>query len=225
MSVVRAALAIAGKDVRIEWRHRTALLTATVFSVLVLLIFVFARDPGSVTLATIAPSVLWVALALASLVALNRAFLLEREHGALDGILLSPAPRAALFWGKWLANLAFVLAVQAVAFPLWVLFFNVPPSGALVLLAGTAVLTAIGFTAVGTVFSAMAVRTRFAELLLPVMLLPFMIPPVFFASQLTVRLLAGRPADELLGWVRLLSLYDVTFLALATLLFPVVVDE
>lgn len=225
MSLLRPAMAIAMKDLRIEWRHKTAILTATVFSVLVLLIFVFARDPSSVALGTIAPSVLWVALALASLVALNRAFLLEREHAALDGILLSPAPRAALFWGKWLANLGFVLTVQAVAFPLWILFFNVPPSRALLLVAGVAVLTAIGFTAVGTVFSAMAVRTRFAELLLPVMLLPFMIPPVFFAAQLTVRLLSGRPAGELLGWVRLLSLYDVTFLALATLLFPVVVDE
>lgn len=225
MTLWRPALAIAVKDLRIEWRHKTAILTATVFSILVLLIFVFARDPGSVALATIAPSVLWVALALASLVALNRAFLLEREHSALDGILLSPAPRAALFWGKWLANLGFVLTVQAVAFPLWVLFFNVAPSAELLLIAGVAVLAAIGFTAVGTVFSAMAVRTRFAELLLPVMLLPFMIPPVFFASQLTVRLLGGRPAGELWGWIRLLSLYDVVFLALATLLFPVVVDE
>lgn len=225
MSMLRPALAIAVKDLRIEWRHRTALLTATVFAVLVLLIFVFSRDGGSVSLATMAPSVLWVTLSLASLVALNRAFLLEREHSALDGILLSPAPRAALFWGKWLANLVFVLVVQAVAFPLWVLFFNVPASMSLLLLAGVAVLTAIGFTAVGTVFSAMAVRTRFAELLLPVLLLPFMIPPVFFATQLTVRLLAGRPATELWGWVRLLSLYDVVFLVVATLIFPVVVDE
>ncbi len=225
MSTWKPALAIAAKDLTIEWRNRTALLTATVFAILVLLIFVFARDPGVIALPVLAPAVLWVALALASLVALNRAFLLEREHAALDGILLSPAPRAALFWGKWLANLCFVLVVQAVAFPLWVLFFNVPPSGALVFVAGVAVLTAIGFTAVGTVLAAMAVRTRFAELLLPVLLLPFLLPPVFFAAQLTTRLLAGRPADELWGWIRLLSLYDVVFLAVATLLFPVVVEE
>lgn len=225
MSTWKPALAIAAKDLTIEWRNRTALLTATVFAILVLLIFVFARDPGVIALPVLAPAVLWVALALASLVALNRAFLLEREHSALDGILMSPAPRAALFWGKWLANLCFVLVVQAVAFPLWVLFFNVPPSSALVLVAGVAVLTAIGFTAVGTVLAAMAVRTRFAELLLPVLLLPFMLPPVFFAAQLTTRLLAGRPADELWGWIRLLSLFDVAFLAVATLLFPVVVEE
>ncbi|MEO5825084.1 MAG: heme exporter protein CcmB [Gemmatimonadales bacterium] len=225
MSIWKPALAIARKDLTIEWRNRTALLTATVFAILVLLIFIFARDPGVIGLPVLAPAVLWVALAFASLVALNRAFLLEREHSALDGILSSPAPRAALFWGKWLANLCFVLVVQSVAFPLWILFFNVQPSGALVLVAGVAVLTAIGFTAVGTVLAAMAVRTRFAELLLPVLLLPFMLPPVFFAAQLTTRLLAGRPADELWGWIRLLSVYDVVFLAVATLLFPVVVEE
>jgi len=225
VSTLHAALAIARKDLRIEWRHKTALLTAALFAILVLLIFVFARDPASVPLAAIAPSVLWVTLALSALVALNRAFLLEREHSALEGILLAPVARQAIFWGKWLANLAFVLTVQAIAFPLWILFFNVTPSLALIAVAGVAVLAAIGFTAVGTLFSAMAVRTRFAELLLPVLLLPFMIPPVFAASEATLRLLAGRPMGELWGWLRLLALYDLAFLVLANLLFPVVVDE
>lgn len=225
MSTLRAALAIARKDLRIEWRHKTALLTATLFAVLVLLIFVFARDPATVRLEMVAPAVLWVTLALSALVALNRAFLLEREHDALEGILLAPVARQALFWGKWLSNLAFVLTVQAVAFPLWILFFNVTPSAVLLAIAGVAILAAIGFTAVGTLFSAMAVRTRFAELLLPVLLLPFMIPPVFAASEATVRLLAGRPMGELWGWLRLLALYDIAFVALANLLFPTVVDE
>ncbi|MES2124248.1 MAG: heme exporter protein CcmB [Gemmatimonadota bacterium] len=225
MSVWRTARAIAAKDLRIEWRHKTALLTAVLFAVLVLLIFVFSRDPAGVPLSAIAPSVLWVTLALSALVALNRAFLLEREHAALDGILLAPVTRTALFWGKWLSNLAFVLTVQAVAFPLWVLFFNVTPSWGLLAVVGVALLATLGFTAVGTLFSAMAVRTRFAELLLPVLLLPFMIPPVFAASEATMRLLAGRPMSELWGWLRLLALYDVAFVVLANLLFPVVVDE
>ena len=225
MNTLRASLAIAAKDLRIEWRHKTALLTATMFAILVLLIFVFARDPASVPLAAVAPSVLWVTLALSALVALNRAFLLEREHSALEGILLAPVPRNALFWGKWCANLAFVLTVQAVAFPIWVLFFNVSPRPVLIAVAAVALLAAIGFTAVGTLFSAMVVRTRFAELLLPVLLLPFMIPPVFAASEATVRLLAGRPMAELWGWLRLMALYDLAFLVLANLLFPVVVDE
>ena len=91
--------------------------------------------------------------------------------------------------------------VQAIAFPLWILFFDVTPTPALLMVGGVALLAAIGFTAVGTLFSAMSVRTRFAELLLPVLLLPFMIPPVFFAAQLTMRLLTDRPASELFGGI------------------------
>lgn len=225
MNTLRAALAIARKDLRIEARNRTAILTAVTFAILVQLIFVFAREPGGFRLALLAPSVLWVTLALAGLVILNRAFLLEREHAALEGILLAPIPRAALFWGKWLANTALVAMVLAIAFPIWILFFNVVPQPALLGVLGLAMLAAIGFTAAGTLFAAMTARTRYAELLLPVLLLPFLIPPVFAGAQATVRLLSGRPFGELVGWLRILATYDIVFLVLASLLFPTVVDE
>ncbi|MEI2719571.1 MAG: heme exporter protein CcmB [Gemmatimonadales bacterium] len=225
MSVVRIALLIAGKDLRIERRSRTAIHTATLFAVLVLLTVVFARDGGAVSLVTLAPSVLWITIALASLVALNRAFTLEREHAALEGILLAPVPRSALFLGKWLANLAFVSLVLAITFPLWILFYGVAVTPALIPVAGVAVLASIGITAIGTVFSAMAVRTRHAELLLPVLMLPFLLPPIYFAAQSTVRLLGGRPLEELWGWLRFLALYDLAFAMLAAMLFPAVVDE
>lgn len=225
MSGWRAAVAIAGKDLRIERRSRTALLTASTFAVLIQLVFVFARDTATTTLAMVAPSVLWITMALTSLLALNRAFLLEREHAAMEGILLAPVPRAALFWGKWLGNLAFVALVQLLAFLVWVLFFNVAPSLSLLLIFTLTLAAAAGFTAAGTLLAAMTARTRHAELLLPVLLLPFLVPPVFAGAQATMRLLAGRPMDELAGWLRLLVVYDVAFLVLATLLFPIVVDE
>jgi heme exporter protein B len=195
------------------------------FAVLVLMVFVFARDAGSTSLTVLAPTVLWVMLSLATVVTLNRAFLLERENRALDGILLAPVSTTALFWGKWLANITLVMLVQLVAIPLWMIFFNVPPTLRVAGVGAVAVLAAIGFTAPGTLFSAMAVRTRFAELLLPVLLLPFCIPPLFFAAQATVRILGDAPLGELWGWLRLLALYDIAFLALATMLFPVVMDQ
>jgi heme exporter protein B len=222
---LRLALVIAAKDVRAELRSRTALISALVFATLVLVIFFFARDPGAVATIDLAPSVLWITFAFAAIVALNRAFHVEREHGALDGLLLAPVPREALFLGKFLANVAFVTVVEAVALPLFVLFFNVGLAGALLPLAGVIALATIGFVAVGTVFSAMAVRTRFAELMLPVLLLPFMAPPLIAAVQATARLLAGRPLSEVAGWLRLLALYDVVFVTLSTLLFPAIVDE
>lgn len=225
MTPGRAALAIAAKDLRIEWRHRTAFATSVMFAVLVLTVFVFARDQGSVSLASLAPTVLWVMLALATVVTLNRAFLLERENRALDGILLAPVPATALFFGKWLANIALVMVVEVVAIPLWMIFFNVEPRPVLFGVGAVAFLAAIGFTGPGTLFSAMAVRTRFAELLLPVLLLPFVIPPLFFASQATVRILGDAPMDDIWGWLRLLALYDIAFLALATMLFPSVMEQ
>ena len=223
--VLGLVLAIAAKDIRAELRSRTALLSAVVFAALVLVIFNFARDPTAVASVDLAPSVLWVTFALAAMVALNRAFTVERENGALDGLLLAPVPRGAVFLGKLIANLTFVGAVEAITLPLFVLFFNVDLGHALPGLLGVTVLATIGFVAVGTLFSAMAVRTRFAELLLPVLLLPFMVPPLIGAVQVTARLLADRPLSEMLGWLRLLALYDVVFVTICTMAFASVVDE
>jgi len=222
---LRLALAIAAKDVRLELRSRTALLSAIVFSALVLVVFNFARDPTAIAAVDLAPSVLWVTFAFGAVIALNRAFYVERENAALDGILLAPVPRSALYVGKLLANLAFVGVVEAVALPLFVLFFNVSLGHALAGILAVTALATLGFVAVGTIFSAMVVRTRFAELMLPVLLLPFMVPPLVGAVQVTAKLLAGRPLSEMLGWLRLLTLFDIVFVTLCILVFPAVVDE
>jgi heme exporter protein B len=224
-SAFRLVLAIAGKDIRAELRSRTAILSALVFAALVLVIFNFARDPTALSATVLAPSVLWVTFALAAMMAMNRAFNIERENGALDGLLLAPIPREALFLGKLLANLAFVGVVELVTLPLFTLFFNLSLWATLPGIMGVTALATIGFVTVGTIFSAMAVRTRFAELMLPVLLLPFMVPPIIAAVQLTSRLLAGRPLSEMFGWLRLLALYDFVFVILCTLAFPAVVDE
>ncbi|HMV32410.1 MAG: heme exporter protein CcmB [Gemmatimonadales bacterium] len=222
---LRHALAIAGKDLRVELRTRTSLLSAAVFAVLVLMVFNFARDPTAVATVDLAPSVLWVTVAFASVVAMNRAFTVERENGAFDGLLLAPVSREMLYVGKYLANLAFVLVVEAITLPLFVLFFNVSLGAALPGLLATLLLATIGFVAVGTLFSAMVVKTRFAELMLPILLLPFMVPPLVFAVKTTVPLFAGRPLSEVVAGLRFLALYDVAFVTLSVLLFSAVVDE
>src|ERR671917_1165727 len=138
------AFAIAAKDVRAELRSRTALQSALVFSALVLVVFNFARDPTALSATDLAPSVLWVTFALAAMVALNRAFMVERENAALDGLLLAPVPRGAVFLGKLVANLAFVGTVEGIALPLFVLFFNVDLGHALPGLVGVTLLATIG---------------------------------------------------------------------------------
>lgn len=224
-NTLRLALAIAGKDIRVELRTRTSLLSAAVFAALVLLVFNFARDPTAVATIDLAPSVLWVTVAFASVVAMNRAFTVERENAAFDGLLLAPLSREALYLGKYLANLAFVLLVEAIALPLFILFFNLDLAGALPGLVLALLLATAGFVAVGTVFSAMVVKTRFAELMLPVLLLPFMVPPLILAVKATAPLLAGRPLSTVYDGLRFLALFDVCFITISVLLFSAVVDE
>jgi heme exporter protein B len=223
--VLRHAWVIARKDLLLEFRSRTAFLSATVFTALVLTVFNFGRDPTAVSTADLAPSILWVTFTFAAMLALNRAFQLELENQALDALLIAPISRTSLYWAKLLANLVFVGVVEAIGLPLFVLFFDVPVGGILIPLIGVIALATVGFIAVGTLFSAMVSRTRFAELMLPVLLLPFLIPPLVGAVQVTAQLLGGRPLSEGEGWLRLLAAYDIVFVTLATLLFPTTVNE
>jgi ABC-type Na+ efflux pump permease subunit len=124
-SWLRLVALIAAKDLRVEVRSKTALLSSLVFAALVLVVFNFARDATLVSSAVLAPSVLWITIAFAAVIALNRAFNLERENSSLSGLLLAPIPRGVIYAGKFLANLAFVAVVELVTLPLFVLFFNV----------------------------------------------------------------------------------------------------
>jgi heme exporter protein B len=223
--LTRAAWHIAVKDLAIEWRTKTAFASGLVFAVLVLAVLFFSRDPTAVSSQDIAPGAIWVTFTFASMLGLNRAFLLEREQRALDGILLTPAPRTAVFWGKFAANLAFVGAIQAVSLPLFVLFYDVPIWVRLPELVLVIVMATVAFVAVGTLLSAMVVRTHYAELMLPLLLLPFLVPPLVGGVQATARLLDGRPLSDVAGWLRLIAGFDIAFVTLAASLFHVVLDE
>lgn len=223
--VWRHAWLLARKDLLVEFRSRTAIVSAVVFTVLVLVVFNFGRDPTAVAAVDLAPSILWVTFTFAAMLALNRAFQLELENQALDGLLLAPVGRSSIYLGKLLANLLFVGVVEAIGLPLFALFFNVRVLHVLGPLAGVIALATIGFVAVGTLFSAMTTRTRFAELLLPVLLLPFMIPPLMWAVLTTGVLLAGRPLSDAAGWFKMLAAFDILFVTLAFLLFPATVNE
>jgi heme exporter protein B len=221
--LLRHAWAVAAKDLRVEFRSRTAILSVVVFVILVLVVFNFGRDPTAVSNVDLAPSILWVTFTFSCVLALNRAFQIELEHQALDGLLLAPIDRTSIYLGKLMANLIFVATVELIGVPLVALFFNVRVL--LAPLVPVIALATVGFVAVGTLFSAMTVRTRFAELLLPVLLLPFMILPLSWAARATGLLLSGRPLSEVTGWLNMLAVYDVVFITLALLLFPATVNE
>jgi heme exporter protein B len=216
---------IARKDLAIEFRTRTAFFAVIVFAVLGVAIFYFAWDATAVAPLDLAPGVLWVIFTFSGLLSLQRSFSVEQADRAMDGLLVSPIDREAIFLGKAVANLVFVAGIQAVTIPAVALLYNLPLMSTLPILFGIALLAAVGLVAVGTLFSAMAANTRLAELLLPMLSLPFFVPVVYGAAQATATMLAGRPAAETWPALKLLIAFDIVFLAACTLAFPFTIEE
>ena len=223
--VLFAAWVIARKDLAIEFRTRSAFFSAVIFALLGLVIFYFAWDPTAVTVNDLAPGVLWMIFTFSGLLGLHRSFGVETEDHAIDGLLASPVSRESIFLGKAIANLIFVAAVQLIAIPALVVFYNLPLGNVAIPLIAIALLAAVGLVAVGTLFSAMAVNTRLAELLLPMLSLPFFVPIVIAASQSTAKLLSGRPIIEAAAWIKLLIAYDIIFVAACTVAYPFTVED
>lgn len=215
--------AVLWKDVRIEIRTKDMFTSMAVFAVLALLIFNFAFELRVPDKRMVVPGVLWVTVAFAGVLGLGRAFITEMDKGSLSGLLLAPVDRSAIYFGKMLANLLFILVVEALILPLIAIFFNVPLITVpllVILLLGT-----IGFAAVGTIFSALTVNTRAREVLLPVLLLPVLLPLLVAGIRATIGLLEGETLADLGNWLRLMMFFDVLFLVVAYLTFDYVVEE
>lgn len=220
-----AAWLIARKDLAIEFRTRSAFLSALVLSLLAIVIFYFAWDPTAVAAMDLAPGVLWVTFTFSGLLGMHRSFGVESHDGAMDALLVAPVPRQAIFLGKLLANLVFVLGVQAISLPALALFYNLPLGGATLALAGVMVLAAIGLACVGTLFAGITSNTRMAELLLPVLALPFFVPIVMPAAATSADLLAGRPVSESFAWLRILLAFDLVFVYACAVAFPYTLED
>lgn len=224
-SLFAAAWLVARKDLTIELRTRTAFISAVVFSMLGLAIFYFAWSPTAVAAPDLAPGVVWVVFTLAAILAVQRSFTIEQVERAGDALLVSPVDREAIYLGKAIANIIFVGAIQLVTVPVAALFYGLPFGETVPVMLGIGVLATIGLVSVGTLFASMAVNTRMAELLLPLLSLPFFMPIVMAAGQSTQRIIAGRPMAESIGWIKMLIAFDLVFMVACTLAFPYTLEE
>lgn len=221
---LRKVLAVVAKDVAAELRTREMMFSMFIFSLLVILIFNFAFDLRADNVTVLAPGVLWVAISFSGMLGLSRSFILEKDRGALEGLLLTPVDRGAIYLGKVIGNVLFIGVVTMIVLPLFIVFFN-QSLAFLPALAGVALLGIIGLAGVGTLFSAMAIHTRAREVLLPIMLFPVVVPVIIAAVRLTAAVLDGTPFDEVQKWLALVVAFDVIFLTASMMLFDFVVEE
>jgi heme exporter protein B len=225
VNFLRAMGAVVWKDLSAELRSRELISAMLVFALLVILIFNFALDldPATRKEPTITAGVLWVIFVFAGTLGLNRSMAVEKDRGCMDGLLLAPVDRSAIYFGKVLGNLVFMLMVEIIVLPIYSLLYNVNlfnPGLMLVILLGS-----IGYVAVGTLLAAMAVQARTRDILLPILLFPVVLPVILAAVKASTGFLDGSEMELIRPWLNLLIVYDIIFSAVAFMVFDYVVEE
>jgi heme exporter protein B len=218
-------LALLRKDLQIEFRTKDMLSSLLMLGLLILVVLSFAFDPTSDLREEAAPGALWVAVIFAGVLGLNRSFLAERENDCLQGLLLCPVDRGTIYLAKTIANFIFIMLAQLVIVPIFIFFFNLPVTWNIAGVFLTLALGGLGFSALGTLFAAISVRTRAREVMLPLLLLPLVVPIFIAGVKVTARLLAGKPLAEVSQWLNLMLAFDVIFLVVAWLVFEYAVEE
>lgn len=216
--------AVFRKDVLLEARSRVNINAMLFFAAMVLLIFSFALGPNPARLQQASGGLLWLAFIFSGILAFGRAYQLEAENNAFEGLLLVAAHRSAIYAGKVIGVVAVMALLEAVIVPVMALLFNldlwsVLPSLALVALLGT-----VGFASIGALYGALTMSLRAREVLLPLLVFPVTVPVVLGSVQATTQLLAGGQTD-LGSWISLLAAFDVIFLTAGMLVFEYAVGE
>ena len=225
MSYLRHVLDHLRKDLRLEWRSRDSVNGMLFFALLVVVVFSLAFDPTAAESRRIAGGILWVAILFATITALNQSWTREQRNHVLDAQRMAPSSASALFLGKALANMLFVLVVEAVLAPLFIIFYNLHALGNVWLLLLVMPLGTWALVCNGTFFAALGLRTRNRELMLPLVLLPISLPALLAMIQAATGILTAEldPIQVKL-WVQLLAGYDIIFTIVCLLLFDTVLS-
>jgi heme exporter protein B len=224
MTLVRQAGTIAAKDLRIELRGRHALGTILPFAATLLIAFGLSIGPGRTLLQQTAPGLLWLAMLFASVLAFQQSYDAEGEDAALQGLLLAPVDKAAVFLGK-----AAAVAVQLVA--LWVAvlvlvaaLFDVSLGGDAGVVVAACLLGTIGLAAVGSLFGVLTESPRAREAVVPLLVLPLAVPVLLSGVKATSLALVGL-GSQAGGWIGLLVAFDVVFLSAGMLVFEHLMED
>lgn len=224
MSYARRAWIVLWKDLLTERRSKANLNALLFFSLLLLFLFQFALADDRDRLGAALPGVLWLGFVLSGLLALGRAFLVERENDCWEGLVLAPGDKSAIYAGKVAGNLLVMLLVEAIVLVLFAVFFNVDVGRTLPGLIPVLLLGTLGFAAVGTLFGAMTANVRAREVLFPVLLLPVLVPVLLGSVRATAAVMQGEPLAAVAHWLSLLATADVVYVTAGILTFDAVLE-
>lgn len=222
---MRQVWAVVRKDSIVELRTRERGAAMAGFAVLVTVLVNFGLDLSLVRPGEVAAGWIWMTIIFAGLLGLGRTFELEREDGAFRGVLQTPIPRDALYFGKVISNFVLTFGVALVVLGSFLFFFSLDLGNNALPVVGVLGLGTLGFTATATLLSGVSAGTTMGETVLPILVFPLLVPLIIFGVTSTAGLMAGVPVSEYGGNLRVLLAYDLVALASGAGLFRFIVED
>ena len=217
--------AIVWKDFVTELKTRELLSAMFIFALLVILIFIFSINLSIVKASEVGPGILWVAFLFAGTIGLNRSFMLEKENGCLMGLMLVPADRTTIYFGKLISNLIFLSIMELFILPLFMIFFNIDLLSHLGPLLVVVFLGTLGFCALGTLLSSLSANLKTREIMLPILLYPLLIPIIIGAVRMTGQILDGTELSDMMKWIGLTASFDIIYIGVSIMTIDHILEE
>ena len=222
---VSQIMAIVWKDFVTEFKTRELFSAMFIFALLVILIFIFSVNLSIVKASEVGPGILWVAFLFSGTLGLNRSFVLEKENGCLMGLILAPADRTTIYFGKLISNFVFLTAMELFILPLFMVFFNIDLLEHLLPLLLVIFLGTLGFCTLGTLLSSLSSNLKTREIMLPILLYPLLVPIVIGVVRMTGQILAGEPLSGMMNWIGLTASFDIIYIGVSIMTIDHILDE
>ena len=216
--------AIVFKDIVIEMRSKESISSMLMFGILVLVIFMFAFEGSGLDKSLIGAGELWVAYSFAAILGLNRSLAMELDNDCLQGLLLAPLGRGALYMGKVASNFTFMIIAEFIVLPVFFILNNLSFDQRFLAIAGISILGTLGMAAVGTILSTISANTRMKEVMLPILQIPLTVPVVIAAAEATSQIL-NKETPEISAWLTILAGFSIVYLVISYLVFEFAVEE
>ncbi len=218
-------MAIVWKDFVTEFKTRELFSAMFIFALLVILIFIFSVNLSIVKASEVGPGILWVAFLFSGTLGLNRSFVLEKENGCLMGLILAPADRTTIYFGKLISNFVFLTAMELFILPLFMVFFNIDLLEHLLPLLLVIFLGTLGFCILGTLLSSLSSNLKTREIMLPILLYPLLVPIVIGVVRMTGQILAGEPLSGMMNWIGLTASFDIIYIGVSIMTIDHILEE
>ena len=222
---VSQIMAIVWKDFVTEFKTRELFSAMFIFALLVILIFIFSVNLSIVKASEVGPGILWVAFLFSGTLGLNRSFVLEKENGCLMGLILAPADRTTIYFGKLISNFVFLTTMELFILPLFMVFFNIDLLEHLLPLLLVIFLGTLGFCTLGTLLSSLSSNLKTREIMLPILLYPLLVPIVIGVVRMTGQILAGEPLSGMMNWIGLTASFDIIYIGVSIMTIDHILEE